>query len=163
MTNWTHASEISKDHAIFCSYGVLIDTYKETILSHMHVQNQLTMVDLKPSFAIIWLCILFSTLHETWCRPKEAHRNGASSLNFMVVGDWGGQDNPPYYTDPEKDVAKQMGEIAGSMGAQFTLSMGDNFYDSGVIDVDDPRFKETFEVPSQTAWKQAIIIILVII
>ena len=58
----------------------------------------------------------------------------------MVVGDWGGQDDPPYYTDPEQDVAKQMGDIAASMGAQFTLSMGDNFYDNGVTDVDDPRF-----------------------
>ena len=64
----------------------------------------------------------------------------------MVVGDWGGQDDPPYYTDPEQDVATQMGEIAASMGAQFILSMGDNFYDNGVTDVDDPRFKETFEV-----------------
>ena len=64
----------------------------------------------------------------------------------MVVGDWGGQDDPPYYTNPEQDVAKQMGDIAASMGAQFTLSMGDNFYDNGVTDVDDPRFKETFEV-----------------
>ena len=47
---------------------------------------------------------------------------------------------PPYYTDPEKDVATQMGEIAASMGAQFTLSKGDNFYDNGVTDVNDPRF-----------------------
>ena len=67
----------------------------------------------------------------------------------MVVGDWGGQDDPPYYTDPEQDVAKQMGDIAASMGAQFTLSMGDNFYDNGVTDVDDSRFKDTFEVRKQ--------------
>jgi hypothetical protein len=39
-----------------------------------------------------------------------------------------------------------MGDIAASMGAQFTLSMGDNFYDYGVTAVDDPCFKETFEV-----------------
>ena len=95
---------------------------------------------------ILCFFIVFA-LHEACCRPKEVHTNGASSLNFMVVGDWGGQNDPPYYTDPEQDVATQMGEIAASMGAQFTLSMGDNFYDNGVTDVDDPRFKETFEVP----------------
>ena len=110
------------------------------------------MVDYRSSFIVVLLIsLLSSSLHKAWCRPKEAfpsHKNGvaASSLNFMVVGDWGGQDDPPYYTDPEQDVAKQMGDIAASMGAQFTLSMGDNFYDNGVTDVDDPRFKETFEV-----------------
>ena len=113
------------------------------------------MVGHRSSFVTIflWISLLSSSLHEAWSRPKEAfpsrpRRNevAASSLNFMVVGDWGGQDNPPYYTDPEQDVAKQMGDIAASMGAQFTLSMGDNFYDNGVTDVDDPRFKETFEV-----------------
>ena len=97
------------------------------------------MVGHRSSFVTIflWISLLSSSLHEAWCRPKEAfpsHKNGvaASSLNFMVVGDWGGQDDPPYYTDPEQDVAKQMGDIAASMGAQFTLSMGDNFYDNGV-------------------------------
>ena len=108
------------------------------------------MVDHRSSFVIVlWISLLSSSLHEAWCRPEEgSHKNGVatSSLNFMVVGDWGGQDDPPYYTNPEHDVAKQMGDIAASMGAQFTLSMGDNFYDNGVTDVDDPRFKETFEV-----------------
>ena len=118
------------------------------------------MGDLRPSLAILWFFVLSSIVYEAWCRPKEAatlsHQNakGESSLTFMVVGDWGGQDDPPYYTDPEQDVAKQMGAIAASMGAQFTLSMGDNFYDNGVNGVDDPRFKETFEVKCMCAWKQ---------
>ena len=122
------------------------------------------MVDHRSSFIIIFqVSILSSTLHEAWCRPKEAfpsRRNGASSLNFMVVGDWGGQDDYPYYTDPEQDVAKQMGDIAASMGAQFTLSMGDNFYDSGVTDVDDPRFKEAFEVRKLQAIMANIILVI---
>ena len=45
-----------------------------------------------------------------------------------------------------KDVVTQMREIAASMGAWFTLSMGDNFYDNGVTGEEDPRFEETFEV-----------------
>ena len=53
-------------------------------------------------FLVLYLSI---STHEAWCRP---HRNGVSSLNFMVVGDWGGQDDPPYYTDPEQDVAMQI-------------------------------------------------------
>jgi hypothetical protein len=101
------------------------------------------MVDRRSYFVVV-LCIslLSSSL------PSRSHRNGVatSSLNFMVVGDWGGQNEHPYYTGPEQDVAKQMGDIADSMGTQFTLSMGDNFYDYGVTAVDDPCFKETFEV-----------------
>ena len=64
----------------------------------------------------------------------------------MVVGDWGGHDDPSYYTDPEQDVVKEMGKVATDMGSKFTRSMGDNFYDSEVTDVNDPHFKKTFEV-----------------
>lgn len=39
-----------------------------------------------------------------------------------------------------------MGELAEKLGSQFTISVGDNFYGTGVKNVDDPRFKETFEV-----------------
>ena len=95
----------------------------------------------------LWVLVLFLNLHNVWSRPHEPllSYKDAATLNFLVVGDWGGQDSP-YYTDPEQDVAEQMGQVAAAMGAQFTLSMGDNFYDNGVTDVDDPRFKETFEV-----------------
>ena len=67
-------------------------------------------------------------------------------LNFLVVGDWGGQDDKPYYTDGEARVADSMGDIGEQVGSQFTISLGDNFYDDGVKNVNDPRFKETFEV-----------------
>ena len=91
--------------------------------------------------------LLIGTIRVARSSPKANFKeNGAGSLNFMVVGDWGGQSDHPYYTDPEQDVAKEMGKVAAAIGSQFTLSMGDNFYDNGVTDVDDPRFKETFEV-----------------
>ena len=121
------------------------------------------MMDLKLSIAL-WILILFLNLHKAWSRPHEpplSYKDTVATLNFMVVGDWGGQNDSPYYTDPEQDVAEQMGQVAAAMGAQFTLSMGDNFYDNGVTDMDDPRFKETFEVSTtihgltdhnRTAW-----------
>ena len=52
----------------------------------------------------------------------------------------------PYYTAGEISVAIQMGSTAEQMGSQFTIALGDNFYDYGVKDVNDPRFRETFEV-----------------
>ena len=106
----------------------------------------------------LWSLVLFSLLflnstpsRAAKFRPlKHDTAAASSSLNFMVVGDWGGQSDPPYYTDPEQDVAKQMGQVAAATGSQFTLSMGDNFYDNGVTDVNDPRFKNTFEVCTST-------------
>ena len=39
-----------------------------------------------------------------------------------------------------------MGKKAAEIGSQFTVALGDNFYSFGVQNVDDPRFKETYEV-----------------
>lgn len=64
------------------------------------------------------------------------------------MGDWGGQDTPPYYTEAEMEIAEQMGKRAAKIGSHFTVALGDNFYGLGVKNVDDPRFQETFEVRS---------------
>ena len=68
------------------------------------------------------------------------------SLNFLVVGDWGGQPRYPYYTPAEKEIAAVMGDKATEIGSKFTWALGDNFYDTGVTDVYDKRFQETYEV-----------------
>ncbi|XP_019850708.1 PREDICTED: tartrate-resistant acid phosphatase type 5-like isoform X2 [Amphimedon queenslandica] len=68
-----------------------------------------------------------------------------NSLNFLVIGDWGGMSDEPYYTVGQSKVASVMGEKAEKIDSQFTLAVGDNFYEDGVKDVDDPRFNETFE------------------
>lgn len=75
----------------------------------------------------------------------------ASPLVFTVLGDWGGKRDAPYTTPAETRLAAAMGKVAASDSAQFTVVLGDNFYDSGVKDVHDPRFKETFEVHRETA------------
>lgn len=76
----------------------------------------------------------------SWVRAQ------GGELNFVVLGDWGGKPEAPYTTDAEREVAEQLGKTAATVGSQFTLALGDNFYDTGVKDAHDPRFQETFEV-----------------
>ena len=70
----------------------------------------------------------------------------SDTLNYVMLGDWGGQSNEPYYTTTEKKIASSMGAKAQEINSQFTIALGDNFYGYGVKNVDDPRFQTTFEV-----------------
>jgi len=69
----------------------------------------------------------------------------ASSLQFLVMGDWGGRSSSPYTTSSEVDTAQSMDVAANALGAKFALALGDNFYTTGVKSVSDARFEETFE------------------
>jgi acid phosphatase len=76
-----------------------------------------------------------------------------AALNFVLVGDWGRMGR-----EHQTDVARQMGETAAAIGSQFTVSMGDNFYENGVASVDDPQWQGSFEriytAPAlQSRWK----------
>ena len=57
----------------------------------------------------------------------------------------GGSPDSPYTTTDEVDSAKIMGEIASTYDADMVWGLGDNFYDDGVTNEYDARFKETFE------------------
>ena len=67
----------------------------------------------------------------------EAKNDG---LNFLLVGDWGRNGEKD-----QTDVATQMGIAAKAMEAKFIVSVGDNFYESGVKSVDDPQWQSSFE------------------
>lgn len=68
-------------------------------------------------------------------------------LSFLSIGDWGGQDKAPYYTEGQKASADVgMPLQAAQLDAKFVLALGDNFYHSGIHgDETDARFHQTFE------------------
>ncbi|MCO5590634.1 hypothetical protein L7F22_044605 [Adiantum nelumboides] len=61
------------------------------------------------------------------------------SLNFLVVGDWGRHG---LYN--QSLVATQMGKVGQDFGIEFVVSVGDNFYNSGLTGVNDSAFTESF-------------------
>ncbi|PWA82757.1 purple acid phosphatase 17 [Artemisia annua] len=61
------------------------------------------------------------------------------SVSFLVVGDWGRRG---LYN--QSSVAYQMGNVGEKLKVDFIVSTGDNFYDSGLIDEDDPAFYDSF-------------------
>jgi len=69
----------------------------------------------------------------------------ALGLDFLMMGDWGGESTVPYYTPDEKNTASILGSIASSTAIMAVFGIGDNFYDEGVSNASDPRFQETFE------------------
>lgn len=71
--------------------------------------------------------------------------SAAPTLRILAVGDWGGLDNSPFYTPREMANAKEMARTVRTLGVNAILSLGDNFYFSGVRNVGDKRFQETFE------------------
>ncbi|KAM4606631.1 tartrate-resistant acid phosphatase type 5-like [Polymixia lowei] len=87
---------------------------------------------------VLFVCSFQATWHI--CRPVEQ-----APLSFIGLGDWGGMPFPPYFTPHEQDIAAETDWLARTTGLDFVLSLGDHFYYSGVKDVDDHRFKHTFE------------------
>lgn len=65
----------------------------------------------------------------------------APILRFVAVGDWGGVPNAPFYTARETANAKEIARTAKILGTDFILSLGDNFYFTGVQDANDKRFR----------------------
>lgn len=60
----------------------------------------------------------------------------SDSLSFLILGDWGEPTQIPL----EKQVSQAMNNIADQYGSQFVVSVGDNFYNSGVTSITDPKW-----------------------
>ncbi|KAL3162377.1 hypothetical protein ABBQ32_010055 [Trebouxia sp. C0010 RCD-2024] len=62
-----------------------------------------------------------------------------SKTQFLLVGDWG-RDG----TQNQSAVAALMATVADAVRPDFILSVGDNFYESGLLSVNDPQFMSSF-------------------
>ncbi|HQT61878.1 MAG TPA: tartrate-resistant acid phosphatase type 5 family protein [Acidiphilium sp.] len=62
------------------------------------------------------------------------------AFRFLSIGDWG--RNGAHH---QRNVAQAMADRAASDAPRFILSLGDNFYESGVTSVTDPQWKTSFE------------------
>ncbi len=72
--------------------------------------------------------------------PLFADEPSSPALNFAIVGDWGRLGRPD-----QAQVSQQMGIACDKARAKFVISVGDNFYEDGVISVDDPQWQQSFE------------------
>ncbi|MBL9097754.1 MAG: metallophosphoesterase [Alphaproteobacteria bacterium] len=65
---------------------------------------------------------------------------GTVPLAFLLIGDWGREGE-----DRQRDVAEQMGRIAAQRQCKFVVTLGDNFYERGVENTQDPHWQDSFE------------------
>ena len=66
---------------------------------------------------------------------------GTTPLRFVALGD-AGEGNDTQYA-----VADGIKSVCDRDGCEFAIYLGDNFYESGVDDVDDSQWDEKFELP----------------
>jgi len=74
------------------------------------------------------------------------NRTDGSHLHFLITADWGGLPKWPWVTPGQQKVAASLGRLASARRSAFALSLGDHFYADGVQSVEDPRWRQTFEL-----------------
>jgi tartrate-resistant acid phosphatase type 5 len=61
-------------------------------------------------------------------------------VTFVAIGDWGQR------TPVQSATAASMAKWASSANATFVVSVGDNFYWTGVANASDPQFDDTWRL-----------------
>ena len=84
------------------------------------------------------ISIIIATLMLMLIKPTT------SSIGFLVIGDWGGKPDAPYYKEAQVKAAAGMSKVATDIHANFVLALGDNFYYDGVDESDSHRFSDTW-------------------
>ncbi|XP_071716376.1 purple acid phosphatase 3-like isoform X2 [Rutidosis leptorrhynchoides] len=96
---------------------------------------------IKPNMYIAVILVVFVVANVAAELQRFDHwtTKADGSLDVLVIGDWGRRG---LYN--QSNVAFQMGIVGDKLDTDFIISTGDNFYDNGLIDEDDPLFVESF-------------------
>ncbi|GJP48642.1 hypothetical protein CLOM_g7931 [Closterium sp. NIES-68] len=76
---------------------------------------------------------------ETSADDAVSSSSSSAAVRFFAFGDWGRNG-----TFNQSLIAQQMGTVGQQMAPQFVVSVGDNFYDEGLTDVNDDQFTRSF-------------------
>ena len=88
---------------------------------------------------MLLLLLLSRSAAAFFLRAHESHELAVGKLSFLAVGDWGQRG----YN--QSSVAASMAASATEYNSSFIVSLGDNFYESGVSDIYDEQWNSTFE------------------
>jgi tartrate-resistant acid phosphatase type 5 len=92
----------------------------------------------------LWGALFFLIPQVTLAIPKSDTIPGLartdSSIHFLVVGDWGTMGSLS-----QRKVADAMADAGQQLAISFVISTGDNFYPSGVADINDSQWIHSFE------------------
>ena len=66
------------------------------------------------------------------------------NVSFIALGDWGSPLYRGQQVSGQKAVAEAMGKWCDSRPCDFIISLGDNFYPSGVTSKNDQRFNTSW-------------------
>ena len=95
---------------------MLVFTLYTAVISVVHFQYNSTLMMSYSLLATLCCCLAISSPSFVLCG------GGNGSLNFLVLGDWGGAETPPFTTDIEDHTAKQMAITAQQTDAKFVVS-----------------------------------------
>lgn len=70
-----------------------------------------------------------------------------AQYSFISIGDWGGNELSPRYSENVAAVSSQMVKTIASSNAKMVLNTGDNVYYCGVTGVQDSQFQKDFVTP----------------
>ncbi len=84
-------------------------------------------------------CRILLTFLFALCFFQCGDSGSTNPLVFFVLGDWGRRGSPNQLV-----LAYQMNSWTKKQDPKFIVTVGDNFYDTGVADVNDSHWRESF-------------------